>query len=242
MQKPLILSVLLVAMTCGAAPPETVSGHVKVTDGDSFEIEGTRIRLHAVDAPEGRQTCVRNGSIWPCGNEATAKLRMLVAGREVVCRKRDTDSYGRMVAVCTEGTTDLGSAMVSAGLALAYRQYGSDYVDEENAAHAARRGLWAGEFTPPWDVRRAQRAEPENAPTRPPSEPSQQRPHAPVPTPNVAGGCLIKGNINREGERIYHVPGSSSYDETFIDPSKGERMFCSEAQAQAAGWRAPRGR
>jgi hypothetical protein len=50
-------------------------------------------------------------------------------------------------------------------------------------------------------------------------------------------GCDIKGNINSKGERIYHPPGGRSYANTVIDPARGERWFCSEAEAQAAGWR-----
>jgi endonuclease YncB( thermonuclease family) len=241
MRKLWTLSLLLAAATCGAAPPEAVTGRVEVTDGDSFEIGATRIRLNAVDAPEGRQTCVRNGMIWQCGDAAAAKLRSLVAGREVVCTRKDTDSYGRMVAVCRSGSTDLGAEMVSAGLALAYRQYGNDYVAEENAARAARRGLWAGEFTPPWEYRRSQRGgstDPRSQQSNPPAPPRSTA----APVPAQSAKCSIKGNINREGERIYHVPGSPSYDETRIDPSNGERWFCSEVDARAAGWRAPHGR
>jgi hypothetical protein len=52
------------------------------------------------------------------------------------------------------------------------------------------------------------------------------------------GACDIKGNISvRSGERIYHVPGQEYYDRTRIDTGKGERYFCSEAEARAAGWR-----
>ena len=54
-------------------------------------------------------------------------------------------------------------------------------------------------------------------------------------------GCKIKGNINSKGVKIYHAPGMSSYGATRINESKGERWFCSEAEAKAAGWRAPRG-
>jgi hypothetical protein len=50
--------------------------------------------------------------------------------------------------------------------------------------------------------------------------------------------CRIKGNISKHG-RVYHVPGSSSYDQIQIDESKGERWFCTEEEARAAGWRAP---
>ena len=54
-------------------------------------------------------------------------------------------------------------------------------------------------------------------------------------------GCTIKGNINSKGEKIYHVDGKSpSYDDTVVDESAGERWFCSESEAQAAGWRAPK--
>ena len=53
-------------------------------------------------------------------------------------------------------------------------------------------------------------------------------------------GCVIKGNINSKGDKIYHVPGMSSYGATKIDESKGERWFCSEEEAIQAGWRAPR--
>ena len=52
------------------------------------------------------------------------------------------------------------------------------------------------------------------------------------------GGCQIKGNISRyNDERIYHVPGGQYYERTVIDPSNGERWFCSEAEARSAGWR-----
>lgn len=53
-------------------------------------------------------------------------------------------------------------------------------------------------------------------------------------------GCAIKGNISRAGEHIYHVPGGRNYDRTKIDPDQGERWFCSEQEAQAAGWRPAR--
>jgi len=51
--------------------------------------------------------------------------------------------------------------------------------------------------------------------------------------------CLIKGNINSKGSRIYHIPGSTSYDATKIDTSTGERWFCTEYDAIQAGWHAP---
>jgi endonuclease YncB( thermonuclease family) len=213
---------------CGAQ--ERISGRAQITDGDSFEIGATRVRLFGVDAPEGRQPCTREGREWPCGDAAAAELRRLVGAREVVCVQRDEDDYGRAVAVCRAGTTDLGAAMVRAGLALAYRRFSSDYVDEENEARVARRGVWAGEFTRPEEWRRESDA---RAPA--------QRAGDSAPSQARRTGCDIKGNINGEGEKIYHTRDSPSYGDTRIDESRGEQWFCTEAAARAAGWRAPRG-
>lgn len=58
-------------------------------------------------------------------------------------------------------------------------------------------------------------------------------------TETADGPCLIKGNISRAGAKIFTVPGSPSYDQTQIDESRGERWFCSEEEAVAAGWRPP---
>lgn len=226
MQSRLIPLLLIAGCLCACEPATTISGSARVIDGDSLEIGATSIRLHAVDAPEGRQSCTRNGAAWRCGAAAADKLKQLVGTHTIVCTKTDIDMYGRTVARCSNGTVDLGAEMVLAGLALAYRQYGNDYVNEESQAQAARIGVWAGEFTPPWDWRR---------------NPTTASP-AIEPAVSAAGSdCLIKGNINRQGDRIFHVPGSRSYTQTRIDESRGERWFCSEQQALSAGWRAPRG-
>ncbi|TCL62943.1 succinoglycan biosynthesis protein exoi [Rhizobium sp. BK251] len=56
-----------------------------------------------------------------------------------------------------------------------------------------------------------------------------------------ANGCNIKGNISiNTGEHIYHVPGQEDYSTTKISPQYGERWFCSESEARAAGWRRAR--
>jgi endonuclease YncB( thermonuclease family) len=228
----LLLGVALIAIGAESAcvPQDRIAGRVEVTDGDSFEIGATRIRLFGVDAPEGRQPCTRGGREWRCGDAAAAELRRLVGSREVVCVQRDEDDYGRMVAVCRSGTTDLGAEMVRAGLALAYRRFSNDYVDEENAARTARRGVWAGEFTRPEEWRRDER-----------SESPAQRESAASAQQERRDGCYIKGNINGDGDRIYHTPDSPAYGTTRIDESRGERWFCTATEARRAGWRAPRG-
>jgi endonuclease YncB( thermonuclease family) len=227
-----VFATAVAALALGAelacVPQERISGRAQITDGDSFEIGSTSIRLYGIDAPEGRQSCTRDGRSWACGTEAARKLRSLTGDRSVTCTQRDVDNYGRIVAVCRSGSTDLAAEMARSGFATAYRRYSSDYVDEENEAKVARRGIWAGEFTTPEAYRR------DAAPAQRGSETRTSQ--------SSRDGCNVKGNINGDGERIYHVPGSPSYDDTAIDESRGERWFCTEAQARAAGWRAPRGR
>ncbi|MCP1843668.1 hypothetical protein ACVIHI_003413 [Bradyrhizobium sp. USDA 4524] len=53
-------------------------------------------------------------------------------------------------------------------------------------------------------------------------------------------GCTIKGNLSAGGERIYHLQGQMYYSQTRINWLRGERWFCSEASALAAGWRRAR--
>jgi endonuclease YncB( thermonuclease family) len=232
----LVVAGMVVAFVLGNSPRgETISGPVRVVDGDSLHVGDTEVRLFGVDAFEGRQVCVRDGNSWRCGEAAANELRKLTTGRAITCSKRDTDSYGRTVAVCRDGTVDLAAELARAGLALAYRQFSDDYADEESEAKAARRGAWAGDFTPPWDARRAGDTQPRQP---------QSGNGVGDGDGDALSGCRgtgIKGNISKpSGELIYHVRGSSSYDETRIDEADGERWFCTEDDARRAGWRARR--
>jgi hypothetical protein len=64
----------------------------------------------------------------------------------------------------------------------------------------------------------------------------------PIFTRITKPGCVIKGNISiSNGNRNYHLPGMEDYDATVISPDKGERWFCTEAEAISQGWKkAPR--
>ena len=201
-----------------------LSGRARVVDGDTLELGAHRIRLHGVDAPESAQTCRTGATRWPCGERATRALSGRIDGRTVACEEKDRDRYGRIVAVCRLGAEDLNAWLVARGWALAYRRYSSDYVDEEAAAGAARHGIWRGDFVPPWDWRRGERLQ--NAAAQ-----------SALDTRDGTASCRIKGNISRDGTRIYHVPGGHYYERTRINTAKGERWFCSESLARAAGWR-----
>lgn len=137
---------------------DALVGRASVIDGDTVEIRGQRIRLHAIDAPESGQACRDpQGQMWPCGRRAAFALAEQIGTGNVSCRATDQDRYGRPVAVCSAGDRDLNAWMVEQGWAMAYRQYGTDYVEQEAVAEREKRGIWAGEFVPPWAYRRGER-------------------------------------------------------------------------------------
>lgn len=198
------------------------SGTIRVIDGDTWDVGGVRVRLHGIDAPEMDQTCTTDqGTTWSCGIWVTDKARALFEGRRARCIQRDTDQYGRIVARCTVEGRDAGQFLVSEGLAFAYRRYSTDYVVDEKGAAVNDRGLHGSQVQSPAQFRQAKRSG--SAPQTPPQH-----------------DCVIKGNISSKGSRIYHVPGQRHYDRTQINPAKGERWFCTEAEARAAGWRRSR--
>ncbi|OOY03501.1 thermonuclease family protein [Thioclava sp. F28-4] len=206
------LLVLLAAPAASQLSAATVTGLPRVVDGDTLVVQNTRVRLFGIDAPEAKQSCkTAQGVRWACGRAATAELQRL-AGQGVRCSGDEEDRYGRLIAVCRAGGRDLNAEMVARGAAFAYRKYSRDYVSQEERARRAGLGVWQGAAERPAKVRAA----------------------AKVQSP--PGNCAIKGNISGRG-RLYHLPGTRSYAATRINEAKGERWFCTEAEAKSAGWR-----
>jgi endonuclease YncB( thermonuclease family) len=142
-----------------AAAPRVITGRATVVDGDGLEIGGTKIRLFGVDAPEIDQYCQRDDRTrWRCGHYSSVELDRLVTSHEVACTVRTVDQYDRPVAVCRVGDVDIAELQVRSGWAVAYRKFTKDYVDEEDAARAAKRGLWSGGFEMPWAWRERARS------------------------------------------------------------------------------------
>ncbi|EYD78275.1 Succinoglycan biosynthesis protein [Rubellimicrobium mesophilum DSM 19309] len=213
------------------APPAGPHGRLRVIDADTYDVGDTRVRLHGVDAPEKHQTCLdADGAEWDCGAWAIEQARARWEGRQATCEALDTDRYGRTVARCMVGGADIGAMLVAGGMALAYRDYSTDYVVQEAHAQGARVGVWRGQFRRPEDYRRDPDA---------PIVADADIGITDVEVLSAPEGCEIKGNISPSG-RIYHLPGSALYGRTTIDESKGERWFCSPDEAEAAGWRPAR--
>jgi endonuclease YncB( thermonuclease family) len=205
-------------------------GRGSVIDGDTIEIRGQRIRFNGIDAPESDQRCTNAaGNTYACGARSASYLDTLLASsRPTRCEFVTWDQHVRFVGDCYlfDGRS-VASLMVRAGHALDWPRYSAGaYGNDQASAKAAQLGLWQGSFEAPWDYRVKQRAK---------TSPSV----VPLLSP-TGSGCNIKGNISSSGERIYHVPGQEFYDKTRISTSKGERWFCSEKEARAAGWRRAR--
>ena len=214
-----LIAVLMLGCTPAEAQP--VSGQARAIDGDSLTVGKTEVRLFGIDAPEWAQQCSRNGKSWACGEEAAATLGALIDNQYVSCTSEGIDQHGRTLGRCMVGKSNVNSAMVLSGYATAYRHYSSDYVADEQQAKAGKRGLWSGSFSLPSDYRHSQ--ERQTVRSKP------QRSVSSVAT--ASGGCVIKGNRGRNGW-IYHLPGMPYYERT-----KAEEIFCTEAEAQASGYR-----
>ena len=150
---------ILLTLVCISFPVEVLSGEIIgkpiITDGDSIRIDQLRIRLHGIDAPETKQLCRRADSLeYRCGILATLKLTDLIGDHWVTCNQISIDRYKRIVAVCYAGSVNINAEMVRAGWALAYRRYSKEYIEEEVDARLAKRGIWEGQFTKPWEWRK----------------------------------------------------------------------------------------
>lgn len=128
-----------------------LTGTPRIIDGDTIVIDGERIRLEGIDAPETKQTCKRaDGSDYRCGEMATFALAEIIETHWVTCKGESRDRYKRRIATCFAGPHDINAEMVRRGWALAYRRYSMDYVGEEEDAHSRSAGVWQGIFEEPW--------------------------------------------------------------------------------------------
>lgn len=122
---------------------------LKVVDGDSLELDGERIRMQGIDAPEYKQSCRdENGGEYRCGLEALSYLKELIGTQKVDCRCEDKpDRYKRKLCECFVGNTNLNREMVRNGWAVAYRY--EKFKKDEKYAKKHKLGIWQGKFMRP---------------------------------------------------------------------------------------------
>ena len=213
------------------SPTPPSSAPVKVTrvvDGDTIDVEidgkTERVRYIGIDTPE---TVDPRKPVQCFGVEASKKNKELVEGKMVRLEKdiTDRDRYGRLLRYVWVDDTLINQELVAQGFASSY-SYPPDiarqdlFVVAEKKAREEKLGLWSACASG-------------TAPITTTSSSITQS-----SAPNLS--CTIKGNISASGEKIYHLEGCGSYMKTTIDEGRGERWFCSESDAQSAGWRKAR--
>lgn len=195
---------------------KALQGRAEALGGDLVRVAGTTVRLSGIEAPERQQTCGPGNRRYRCGAAAKAALGRLVNGRSLSCTLGGTDSGGQALATCTRGSTDVGAELVRQGHVFAAGGLFASYSGEEREARAAKAGIWAGgEAERPSEFRaklweEAKRRAPE--------------------------GCPIKGLVTGQ-QRVYVLPWAPDYERGRIQKARGERWFCSEQEAQAAGFK-----
>nr|WP_263324422.1 thermonuclease family protein [Neobacillus sp. Marseille-Q6967] len=205
----------------GKVLPATI---IRVVDGDTVNInlngKEETVRLLLVDTPE---TVHPSKPVQPFGPEASALAKeTLTPGKQVEIEidVSERDKYGRLLCYLYVDGKMFNELLLEKGLARVAYIYAPNtrYVDQfynvQKQAQAKEIGIWSIE-----NYASDQGFEEETAET-------------PSPGSITTGECTIKGNINSRGEKIYHMP-----DQQFYDVTKPEEMFCTEEEAQKAGYR-----
>lgn len=234
------LAILLMALVAGAAR----AADLVVKDGDTLQLAGTTFKLDGVDAPEYDQNCVDDhADPWACGVDARDRLVELIGNRAVTCEDLGpSPAYAKWRAgLCRiEGESDsLNAMVVRAGYAMTARPAVKGRFDvEEAAARSLQKGLWRGCFTAPRDFRQHVANGPLLGVSCRSDKDAELRAVLFPDEPTMPPRCAIKakyavraritGNVG-----VYQLQGCPSY----ASLTRPSRWFCSEEDAQAAGFR-----
>ena len=195
-------------------PP--IEGRARAVTGDTIVLSGQVVRLSGIEAPELTQVC-RNARRrrWRCGRASRQALSKIVGSRKVSCSNLHADKNGFKTGTCRIGEDDIAMRLLRSGHAVSTASSYGSYSTEEAAARSAKVGIWGGSAQSPEEFRVATWNS------------------AKVKAPD---GCPIKGRVTRSG-KVYLLPWSPTYRSRKIRKSRGERWFCSESDALAAGWK-----
>jgi endonuclease YncB( thermonuclease family) len=197
-------------------PP--VEGRASVVAGDTLRVNGNLYRLSGIDAPERNQTCSGGEkNKWRCGDAAQSALTNLARSKTVACKPSGSaDVTGRTTAACSVDGKDIAGELVRGGHVFSASSMFGGYSSLEAEAKAAKRGLWKGDAERPQVWRDKLWADAKKS------------------SPD---GCPIKA-VSNGSSKVYVLPWAADYKKTTVRTSKGERWFCSEGDAAAAGYRA----
>ena len=214
-----------------------------VRDGGTLQLGEVTYRLDGIDAPELDQICIdEHADAWACGVEAREQFAKLIGDRQVRCEDLGPGPYKkRRIGVCSvEGeSAGLSALVVRQGFALNFEPYARGrFKDDEAGARDQRRGLWRGCFVAPREFRRGKK---DGALLGDSCRSDKDREIRAVLFPDdpvMPAGCSIKGKLAVRARftgnvGVYHLQGCRSYPAL----TKPDRWFCSEDDAQAAGFR-----
>jgi endonuclease YncB( thermonuclease family) len=242
--RPLVLiwSSFVLAILLLTAPGDAATAIVR--NGDTIQLGDIAFRLDGVDAPELDQICINDqADPWSCGIDARDQLVKLIAGRDVHCDDLGPDKLFRKrhVGVCTvQGdSTSLNLEIAQMGLAISVEPALKAHAKDDAAkAQADKRGLWKGCFVAPQEFRLGKK---DGALIGGSCRADRDKEIRAVLFPEdfaMPPSCAIKGKLAVRARMtgnvgIYHLQGCPSY----AGLPRPDRWFCSEDDAQAAGFR-----
>ena len=220
------------------------AANTAVKDGSTLRLGNMTYRLYGIDVPPIDQLCIdEHAESWTCGIEARDQLAKLIGDRQVRCDDLGADPTAkkRHLGVCKiEGeTTSLSQLLVRNGFAFNVEASASGrFQVDEARAKDDRQGLWKGCFAAPREFRAGKK---DGALLGAACRTDRDReirealfPEDPV----MPASCNIKGKYAVRARvtgnlGIYHLQACRSYPGL----TKPDRWFCSEEDAQAAGFR-----
>jgi endonuclease YncB( thermonuclease family) len=215
-----------------------------VSDGNTLQLDGIKYRLEGVDAPDFDQTCIdQHADPWTCGVDARDQLKAWIGHRAVRCEDKGPDTVvkSRRIGVCSiDGEAgSVNQWLVHEGLALDLEPAASGrFKADEADARDNQRGLWRGCFTAPQDFRHWKTDAVLLGASCRSDKDTEIRAFLFPAEPAMPPGCTIKAKFAIRAKvtgkiGIYQMQGCRSYAAL----TKPNRWFCSEEDAQAAGFR-----
>ncbi len=241
---PFRISLVAMLFLASLSASQSWAANTAVKDGSTLQLGNMTYRLDGIDVPPIDQLCIdEHAESWTCGIEARDQLAKLIGDRQVRCDDLGADptTKKRHLGVCKiEGeTTSLSQLLVGKGFALnAEASATGRFKTDEARAREDRQGLWKGCFVAPEEFRRGKKDGALLGGSCPADRDKEIREALFPDELAMPSGCSIKGKFAVRARvtfnvGIYHLQGCRSYPAL----TKPDRWFCSEEDAQAAGFR-----
>lgn len=199
------------------AQPVATTGVATVVTGDQLRIGSVAFLIEGIEAPGNNQSCRKpDQKTWNCADDAKAALANAIRKKQTTCTVTRHTGEDLPIAKCAADGVDIGADLVRSGHVFATGSRMADYSAEEGQAKTLRAGIWSGEVLRPGEWREARWQEAKR---------------------KAPAGCPIKGKVLARSAKVYMLPWASRYEKVRVNERRGERWFCSETEAQAAGWK-----